>query len=102
MEILRKVKCSERLPEKEGKYHTVENENFETMRYFNGNRFEVSQYDIIEYWYEPITIELDSEKILAIEFANWLPDRYIKMMQNKEIFSTEQLYEQFKLEKNGK
>lgn len=55
--ILRRVKCSERLPEKAMEnYLTVSSRGTETARFFNGTRFETAYYEgEITHWYEPIT-----------------------------------------------
>lgn len=95
MKIYKEVKCSERLPNKEDSYFVVMNKDFKTKSYFNGNRFESSQYDIVEYWLEPIEIELDSEKILPKEERtlktlseyglNNLLSKYVKALNSAEL-----------------
>lgn len=70
MEILRKVKCSERLPEKEGNYFVDYKANHRSSDYISFKKYKESKeywIDSVEYWYEPIEIELKSEEILPKE-----------------------------------
>jgi hypothetical protein len=68
MEILRKVKCSDRLPEKEDKYWVIKMVGkHKGLEHFIPNYYSELWIEQNEYWYEPIEIELDSEKILLIE-----------------------------------
>lgn len=70
MEILRKVSCKDRLPNEEGVYHVISVPRYGSPHqskdrgYFNGKIFKPEYGYRIEYWYEPITIELKSEEIL--------------------------------------
>ena len=53
--MLQKVKSKDRLPKKEGRYFVeYTHNNFETTAYFNGNRFETSEFEEIAYWYEDV------------------------------------------------
>jgi len=71
--ILRKVKCSERLPKKEGFYFYGEKDTESDCFYSvtNGwiNRHTFNELNgYVEYWYEKTDLsELDSEKILHVE-----------------------------------
>ena len=71
MKILREVKCSERLPEKEEWYFTISNLNNHSHCIFTKDKEwitdnGVDSTNIVKYWYEPITIELKSEEILPL------------------------------------
>lgn len=82
MEILRKVKCSERLPENNipvylqygvchGVYYRYENQ-WVKQNTQNKERLSVLEYpECNNYWYEPIDIELKSEEILPINKRFW-------------------------------
>lgn len=58
MKIHRAVVCSERLPKEEGMYHVIDSNEFESIKYFNGERFEVDTFTTIDYWLEIIDITL--------------------------------------------
>jgi hypothetical protein len=70
MELLRKILVSDRLPNESSHYLTdfaEDNElifDNEVKKFFNKSNEEVEP----EYWYEPITIDLDSEEMLPAEF----------------------------------
>ena len=69
MKIFKEVKCSERLPNKEGWYHCIDMlGRHGAYQFFNDKKLDYYwKPSIIDYWYEPIEIELDSEKILPKE-----------------------------------
>ena len=62
--MLQKVKLKDRLPEKEGRYFVeYKHNNFESSVYFNGKRFEISEFEEIVYWYEKAGTDIDYEDI---------------------------------------
>jgi hypothetical protein len=65
-QILVQVKCSERMPEKEGRYYIETDSDGTFIRrdsaYFNNNRFETYPYINVIAWYEPQTAIVLSEK----------------------------------------
>jgi len=75
MEILRKVKCSDRLPDEGVRVFTKrKTQPYQTGIYYRNKQTWIREIDNrvqldeeMEYWYEPIEVELDSEKILPKE-----------------------------------
>ena len=73
MKIYREVKCSERLPEKDGYYYVINEGREEAMFYYKGTpKFVMDglygeETYTPEIWLELIENELDSEKILPNE-----------------------------------
>lgn len=63
MKILRKVKCSDRLPDKEGIYHGINKEGKPNVFIYNKD-VENIIIDRVKYWYEEVDLELKSEEIL--------------------------------------
>ncbi len=98
MELLRKVLCKDRLPESGTTQYTNLGEREFTYKGWELLWNDKECGDKVEYWYEPITVELESEKILPIEerflgeltnvtddeICNWL-DKYHKALEAAEL-----------------